>query len=299
MMKLEDERMTKMHCRTLLCGFLVALALLIPLRLRTARAIAPTLIIQCQTIDTPGFYEIETAIVTSTVGPCIDITGSGVTLSIEGGGLTGDGSHGTGIRIEHGAIGTVIQGWLQAGGPPVNSFNIGVEDDEGGSVISGFEASHNATTGILLSHADGDTIMDVTAANNGHDGIHIMQTTGARLDSNIYADNNGTYGLWLDGAANTLLDRVEASGNGTTNLEISTLGATASNANLVYNANLHDAPNGVVIEQGSGNNRVTRTGAYKGAHAKVADGSDANPLCGSNVWFNNKFTKRKPTSCIH
>ncbi len=127
-------------------GLAVASALSILTYCGRASAIAPTLVGGCETIDTPGFYEVESKITTSVVGPCIDITATGVTLSLENGGLTGDGLHGTGIRIEHGATGTIILGWLtQQGGPPVTAFNIGVEDDQGGSIIGGFQASARTT----------------------------------------------------------------------------------------------------------------------------------------------------------
>jgi len=263
-----------------------------------AGALAPTQIGGCTTLSTPGFYEIESKIITSTVGPCIDITAAGVTLSLESGGLQGDGSHGTGIRIEHGAAGTVIQGWLtQQGGPAVTAFDIGVEDDQGGSVIGGFQASGNATTGLLLSHADGDVVMALSAANNGHDGIHIMQTAGARLEDTT-AKDNGTYGFWLDGASGTLLDRDGASGNGTTNVELSKGGATASSKNFIYDLSSHDAPNGIVIEKKNGGNRITRSGPYNGNPASVEDAFDHNAKCGTNLWFNNIFAGARP-GCVH
>jgi len=243
-------------------------------------------------IHQPGFYEVESTITISTVQPCIDITAAGVTLSLQAG-LTGDGKHGTGIRIEHGATGTVIQGW----GPAVSAFNIGVEDDQGGSVIGGFPVTGNATTGLLLSHADGDVIMDVGADSNSHDGIHIMQTVGARIEFST-AKTNGTYGFWIDGSSNTLLDAVGASGNGTTNVEISKLGATASSGNLLYDVSAHDAPNGIVIEKKHGGNHITRSGPLSGTPATVDDAIDHNAGCGTNLWFNNSFVTKKP-ACVH
>jgi hypothetical protein len=273
-------------------GLTAAIGIFLLINCRTAGAIAPTLIANCQEIDKPGFYEIESTIVTSVVGPCIDITAAGVTLSLQAG-LTGDGAHGTGIRIEHGATGTVIQGW----GPAVSSFAVGVEDDQGGSVIGGFPVTKNAATGLLLVHADNDVCMDISANNNGHDGIHITQTSGARIDASS-ANFNGTYGVWIDGSTGSLIDSIQASGNGTTNVEISRLGGTASTGNILYHINANGAPNGIVIEKKNSANRVTRSGPLKGTPATIEDGLDHNAKCGTNRWFNNSFVTRKP-ACVH
>lgn len=268
---------------------------------RLAAPAAPVILTDCASLGVPGFYEVENPIATTVAGPCIDISASGVTLSLQST-ITGDGTHGIGIHIEHGAAGTIIRGNTDKSSPTsgadVTGFDVGIEDSQGGSVIGDVHLDSNHTSGLLLDGANGDMCDDLRADNNGHDGIHIMTSSGARVNFSA-ATANGTYGVWIDGSSHTLLDQVTASASGTTDIEIgSPSGAQSSSANILDNDGVSSSKFGIVIEKGDNSNVVTQSGVGSGTANTTDDALDNNPKCAANLWFNNFFSRRKP-SCIH
>jgi hypothetical protein len=288
--------------RRLPCAIAAAAGLSLLMNCATASAVAPTLVVSCQSIGAPGFYEVESPIVTNVVGPCIDITASGVTLSLQST-ITGDGTHGIGIHIEHGAAGTIIRGntvkELPNSGANVTGFDVGVEDSQGGSVLGDFHVNNNHTSGLVLDGASGEMCDDLHADSNGHDGIHIMSTTGARVNFSE-AKSNGTFGVWIENSSQVLLDNLTASANGTTNIEFGTpTGGGTSSSNIVDDVGVGNSMFGVVFEKGSTGNRVTQTGVGAMLSADTVDDAlDKNGGCKKNLWFNNFFSKSSP-NCIH
>jgi parallel beta-helix repeat protein len=258
-----------------------------------ASAIAPTLLSNCTTIVTPGFYELETPIVTSGVISCIDIFSAGVTLSLQST-ITGDGTHGIGIHIEVGAAGTIIRGNAvkenPTAGAKVSGFNVGVRDDQGGSVIGDFQISNNHTSGLVMQGASADICDDLRVDNNGHDGIHVISSSRTRITFSE-ANSNGVYGLWLDNSDHSVIDRLTASGNGTTNIEVGIpLSDLPSPANIFDGVSIGGARFGVLIERASTGNTVTQSQIDANSTPDTTvDAEDNNHNCKKNLWFNNTF----------
>jgi Periplasmic copper-binding protein (NosD) len=244
----------------------------------------PTLISACSTINAAGFYVVSSDITTS--GDCITIVASNVVLGLHAN-ITGDGSTGTGILIAKGAANTIIRG---AYAQFVSGFDIGVEDDEGGSVIGDFAVNENATSGLLLNGSTPTMVDDIEADNNGHDGIHV-KTSGNRLNFSL-TDSNGTFGLWLDLAANSLVSNLTTERNGLTGLEI------AGSSNFIDGCTTVSGQFGVVVEKHASRNAITRCGYDTDDTPPTReDAVDRTGACTANQWFGNFFKKRKP-KCI-
>ncbi len=229
-------------------------------------------------------YEVSSDIVTS--GDCITIVAPNVVLGLHAN-ITGDGSTGVGILISAGATGAVVTG---AFNQVVTGFNIGVEDDEGGSIIGDFDVDGNATTGLLLKGPHPAMVNNMGADSNGHDGFHV-QTSGHHLNS-ITPTSNGTYGLWIDGANQTAVGKLRSKLNGTTDLEIS------GSSNFIDGCKTVGGQFGAVIEKGASGNAIAGCGYGPGDTPPSVEGAVDKNKCGRNLWFANSFQKRTPR-CIH
>lgn len=252
----------------------------------SAAAPPPTLIGSCPTsINAAGLYEVTTDLTAN--GDCITIAATGVVLGLRAD-ITGNGINGRGIVITSGASGAVIRGDASH---VISGFDVGVEDDQGDSVIGDFAVDSNVTSGLLLDGTDPALVDNLEADSNGHDGIH-LKSSGNRLNF-LKANSNGTFGVWLDGADHSVLSVFQTKLNGTTGVEI------AGSSNFIDNCVTTGGQFGVVIEKGATQNAVADCRYNKNDAAPSTEGAlDKNPRCDHNVWADNSFKTRKP-GCIH
>jgi len=181
---------------TIKIAFAMALVALALLAAKPAHAkIAITSCTPTFVAKTPGAtYDIAANLTAS--GNCINVTAPGVTISLGGFSMTGNGT-GSGIYIAPGKTG------VQVIGPGyISGFNIGVVDLGNSALIQSATIFSNAAGGIFLSAVDGSVAADNYVVKNGVFGILLQNTTNSVAQYNT-ASTNGTFGIWVQNNSTT------------------------------------------------------------------------------------------------
>ena len=128
--------------------------------------------------------------------------------------------------------------------------------------------------------------------------------------TSITSQQNGTFGIWLNGASNNVITNFETDGNGVAgvylgcnaagpNGQASCPSVASSNGNSVIGVNFTNTYSrvssfppdqqsyGIAVGLGNLQNDFLTT---DGDGNLVDDALDENPDCGTNRWFGNNFT---------
>lgn len=281
------------------------------------------------TIDSPGTYKLTGTSPMNSTGTCVDITASNVTLS--GGLITikGPGSVvGTyGVHIEPAANKVLLEkltaedfgSGVHVDGPNATLYLVSTSLNNRGVVVNGANAFFiqvsselDFETGIQVNSTATDFAgMVVKAVGATGAGILLNGVSGAFLNQ-VIAEENGTFGIWLDSSSNNSIADFQAEDNGVAGVYLGCnaigpigtacpTGVSPSNSNSIIGtvgestsslvSNTASQRFGVVVGLGSLHNRflsITGTGNVDD------DALDENPECGSNRWFGDTFTTSVP-----
>lgn len=171
-----------------------------------------------------------------------------------------------------------------------------------GATITGFDI------GLLVQSRGGVVDNWITTAN-GTAGVELNRATNTVL-SNITASSNANYGIWL--LASSLNDIVKATTETNGNIGVyvgcSPLGPIAaackgvkvSNADWIYAGTIPGNTNyGIALDLGVSAIIVSNNTLASGAHNGKDDLLDESSTCGTNQWISNDSTATvSPTSCV-
>lgn len=171
-----------------------------------------------------------------------------------------------------------------------------------GATITGWDV------GLLVQSSGGVVDNWVTNAN-GTAGVELNRATNTVL-SNITASSNANYGIWL--LASSLNDivsaKTETNGNIGVYVGCSPLGpigaackgVKVSNADWIYAGTIPGNTNyGIALDLGVSAIIVSDNTLASGAHNGKDDLLDESSTCGTNQWISNDSTAVvSPTSCV-
>jgi hypothetical protein len=190
-------------------------------------AASPTTLTNCQTISSPGNYELSSNV--SASGDCFTITVSNVSIDLKGHSLMGDG---TGIGITDGANPdtnlVIING-------TISNFQVAIDLRSSGSsnaTVNHIIAMNNTSSGILLA-ASNNTVSNSTVNNNGPNGGIVVDGCCNTI-VNVQADNNSNEGITSFGG-DTLVSNAVAQHNGATGIDLHGSNNTLDNSNSSNN----------------------------------------------------------------
>ena len=235
------------------------------------------------TITTTGFYQVQQKLgapgsLNELDNSCIAVSAPRVVLYLDGMSIINKiTSGGIGIHLNSSAINSYIEG----AGATIAGWSFGVEDNASNSIITNLSADNNDTAGVL-----------------------VQQVTGVSI-SNVGSHNNGSYGIWLNGATFSQVGGgiigPTASGiqnNGLAGIQVSTLSkpaAPSNNVRIFGNCVTGNGGAGIALQPGVTNTAVSGNEVTGNSGGDLAD---SNNNCGSNLWFGNAFGTGNPTTCV-
>ena len=258
------------------------------------------------TASTSGTTYIVTAPLTAASGAnCIDVTGRGITIQLNGMTLTGKGSGGIGIAISAKAVGTYVESGT------VQKFAIGIQDLGDSARIESVELTANTTDGVELSGVDGSIVAGSNITGNGQNGVELVNARNCLVQHNPQISMNGQLGVWIHDTATPKLpsDNVvavnELNGNGTAGVEVGNgncFSTSDSEGNLIAGNGLplQNGNYGIILDCHTGTGSEVLGNVLGPGVGSIDDLFDAtyDPSCDSNTWVGNTFTKANQT-CIH
>ncbi len=244
----------------------------------------------CCKITKPGIYSVTSvSALQPQGGDCIDVTVPGVFLGLANHDLQQQGTQGTGIGVHvlATAPGTIVDGAADinlASQGQIKGFKVGVQNDAPGSFIYAFETTLD-TSGVI-DNASNATFFAFSADGNSANGVTINSPPApAAPTSNVRmitfdASDNGGRGVWIVGAAASLLEQFTAFTNGEGGVKLD--GATGNT--------LSKFAAGKTATSGSGN---TGWGVKvnKGGSNSFADG-ETSLNSGGGIYFVNSNNNR-------
>jgi len=257
------------------------------------------------TASNSGTTYIVTAPLTAASGAnCIDVTGRGITINLNGMTLSGKGSGGIGIAISAKAAGTYIESGT------VQNFGIGIQDLADSARIESVELTANTTDGVELSGVDGSIVAGSNITGNGQNGVELVNARNCVVQHNPQISMNGQLGVWIHDTAtpklpsNNVVAVNELNQNGTAGVEVGdgNCFSTGDSQGNVIAGNGLPSPNGnygIVLDCHTGTGTEVLGNVLVPGVGSIDDLFDANyPSCDSNTWTGNTFTKANQT-CIH
>jgi len=174
----------------LVCGILVAFALLIPSMINDAYADVP--ISSCGTLDIKGETYVLTKDLTSS-GTCFTITAGGITLDGNGHTITGSDSL-WGVNVRQYATGVTVKNLN------ISGFTIGIYVSGSDTLVIHNTLTNMSWAGIEVSNSCGVTISENTVHSTVA-GIVAKYSTGIMIDRNNVDGNsqNGIRVTYVDG----------------------------------------------------------------------------------------------------
>ena len=252
-------------------------------------------------INTPGDYSVNQDL--ASVGDCILITSSGVSLKLNGHIITGPVGANVGINVNP-PSGRVDHVGIQGPGLIRNFLNGITMNNTDYSQVSQVTASANASNGINGAGSTFLTVSSNVLVQNGIWGLLLTNLTNSTVSSNEVTGNGGGLsvpaagGIRVTGTADTINNNA-ALGNG------SHVGTPSFNAGIVIGTTFSRVTGnvtdgnvlvGILVSSGATSNQIfSNTSSIGNA---VNDLEDDNATCDSNLWANNNFLIRSQT-CIH
>ena len=304
----------------------IAGAVLLP---GVSRAATPTSITACQTISSPGFYQLANAL-SNSGGDCIVISASNVTLNLNGNNITqtppgGSSSTGAGIHVlatippppgcttddtrkghsrpEKCKPKPLENVFIEGLNNTISGFAYGIEDEGRRVTVDAFSVVGGGD-GLFLNNAHGGEFINFGAESNGT-GIYISgggNNSFAAFDASF----NTQYGIWIQGSDHNKVSTFSSVSN------TGTLGASggvyigcsptspgdttcsdSSKNNLVFDGDSEGNAYGIAIAPGAAGNNVANNLTQTNS---TDDLFDANANCGTNIWFADfGFTNNSPS----
>ena len=197
---------------------------------------------------------------------------SGVTLSLNGGAITGSGGS-VGVLIAPGVDGVTIRGGR------IQEFGIGISTSPGstttGSIIQGISAYRNDDYGIFLE-GDDNQVNVSPARHNGIHGVAVFGNGNTLQGSNN--EYNGRHGYFVQGDSNQLIGNSASENSGN--------GIQVDGANNILRQNRMTKLNatGIFVTGGSGNELIGNFATKQRIYGIRVTADDA-------VLRNNKVTE--------
>jgi len=134
--------------------------------------------------------------------------------------------------------------------------------------------AHAGLASISLENASKNRLIDVTASNNGSDGISLDNASSFNTLTGVTTDNNGAKGVFLDNASNNILTGVSASNNGSNgisfdNASFNMLSGLTANNNGTY---------GIYVDNTSNNNTLSGVAASNNIDGVFINNASFNTL---------------------
>jgi hypothetical protein len=157
---------------------------------------------------------------------------------------------------------------------------------------------------VLISNGTGNFIDDIFAVNNGKYGIEISGGSNNSLHD-LDGDTNGIYGIWINGSNGNRVVLSTGRFNSQIGLYIGcapTGGPSAGCTSATGSANVvkfgdwsSNTGTGIAVDSGDLANQI-------GINSSKTNGSedavDANASCGTNLWFLDQFSIVPAQACI-
>lgn len=287
------------------------------------------------TMDQTAVYQTNGSLASASASvDCIDITAQGAVLVLAGdisgpgGGVTADGIHvmtsasrafisGSTLpnfSVRHSITGFATGVQVDAANVEIDLLNVSSNVNDGvlfnsaggGDFDDANDVSHNGGAGVRIKGGSSNIVSDSTIDNNGSGVIFQSTQLGRVTDSE--ADENLTYGFWLDQTAQSHIKDSGASNNGSSGMYLGCQamggptgtkcanGTTATNLNrIIFSGGNKNGAAGIGIDLGSLMNIVDGSA---GSSNTMFDADDANKKCDHNIWFADGFGTRSQ-SCIH
>ena len=248
-------------------------------------------------------------------GPGGSATGAGIHVLSSGNGAFIDGVNheitkfGTGILIDASDVVLAFvelrsnaQFGLKINGGSRNSM---YNSDAGNESIAN---SGNGNTGVLILNGNDNLIDDIFAAHNGKYGIEISGGSNNSLHD-LDGDFDGIYGIWINGSNGNRLVNSTGRSNGQIGLYIGCAptggiggacpGAATSSTNVVKFGDFSSNTEvGVAVDSGDLANQIGLNMIGSVTKNGTADAVDANPSCGTNLWFLDSIGTIPAQACI-
>jgi len=285
------------------------------------------------TINSTGTYTLTGTSPMTSTGTCINITASNVTLSGSSIVIKGPGSATStfGVHIAPTANRVLLEGieaedfgqGIRVDGPNASLLEVETSLNNKGMVVNGANAylietisEEDNLVGIQINATATDFVMVIgDAVFETGAGIELNGVNGAFL-TDVGAEGDGTFGIWLKSAANNFISGFESESNGIAGVYLGCnaagpngtacpAGVPSSNGNSlmgsVYGSSTHSVVSntgtplnqrfGIAVGLGNLHNHFL---LITGAGNVDQDALDENPTCGNNRWFADTFTTSSP-----
>lgn len=261
---------------------------------------------RCGSITTAGHYRVTNSLVARSAD-CIDIRASNVTLDLANFNVTNTGPAGSSVGIN--LLGSITNVTIEGANAFIEGFSIGVETgaSSSGTIAEDFNVVGNTRIGVLMQGSN-QFFTNIFAQHQAY-GIELHGCTRC-IAANIYSTDNSVYGFWIFGSTlsqvflNITEDNAIAGvyqGCSGTAPGSSCTARTFGSENAIYDTQWAGGEYGVVVDKGETSGRVFQTQIdYNGTtdFPSIDELYDGNAACGSNLWFEDSFT-RANQSCIH
>jgi len=179
------------HCKYIVSGIVMVLALLIPSMINDAYA--EVSISSCGTLNIPGETYVLTADLAVASGTCLTITAGGITLDGNGHTITGSDSL-WGVNVRNYASGTTVKNLN------ISGFSTGIYVTSSDILVINNTLTNMSWSGITVSSSCGVTVTENTVHSTVA-GIVAKYSTGIKIDKNNVDGNsqNGIRVTYVDG----------------------------------------------------------------------------------------------------